>query len=819
MAKHGFHAISPPIRRRLAGLLFGLLILLAAPLPAAAESIRIGVVMDGPWEGNPAVLSLFHAEILDLLAGEFEVLFSDRTTLTADWSKDGVHRRIDQLLNDPQVDIVLGIGILAGQDLARRGPLPKPGIAPFATDRSAQQLPSSNGSSGVHNFTYIASTNPLLRDLRLFHDLVPYRKLVLFSHRPYHEAIPEIARNLKTQLAKDGIELTIIPLDGLAAPALAALPADTEAVYLTPLLLPEAEFEQLVKGLIARKLPTFSYLGYEEVGKGILAGAAPTTDFARLARRTALNLQRILLGEDAANLPATITREEQLTINMATARAIGFSPTWDTLIEAEQLFAEPSNAARHWSLESVVKEAVAVNLDLAAADRKVAAGLEDVRKARARLLPQLGLSATGAIIDEDSAAASFGTQAERSLSTSLELRQSLYSEQAWANFDIQHHQQAGRQEELRQLRLDVIQEGAASYLNVLRAKTLQTVQKNNLRLTRSNLDLASIRREIGFSSPSEVYRWENQLARDRRALIDADVARTQAEIALNRVLHRPLEETFTTSGQGLDDPALIASDPRLFAQLATPAAFARFRNFMVQEGLKTAPELQQLDAAIAVQQRSRTAARRAFWVPELSLHAGITRVLTEDGAGADSPFSQLQGLIPVDIPEADDTSWNVGLRLSLPLFTGGSRWADMLQAERQLERLELERKALSARLEQRIRSTLQNSRATHTGIRLSREGAQAAAKNLELVTDAYSRGVVSILELLDAQNAALSAEQAASNAVFDFLLDLMDVQRAAGQFDFFLSAEDREQWFRRLEIFLQSASSTPLETDRLFARE
>jgi outer membrane protein TolC len=193
--------------------------------------------------------------------------------------------------------------------------------------------------------------------------------------------------------------------------------------------------------------------------------------------------------------------------------------------------------------------------------------------------------------------------------------------------------------------------------------------------------------------------------------------------------------------------------------------------------------------------------------------------LTEDGAGADSPFSRLQGLIPVDIPEADDTSWNVGLRLFLPLFTGGSRWADMLQAERQLERLELERKALSARLEQRIRSTLQNSRGTHTGIRLSREGAQAAAKNLELVTDAYSRGVVSILDLLDAQNAALTAEQAAANAVFDFLLDLMDVQRAVGQFDFFLSAEDREQWFRRLEKFLQSASSTPLETDRLFARE
>jgi outer membrane protein TolC len=410
------------------------------------------------------------------------------------------------------------------------------------------------------------------------------------------------------------------------------------------------------------------------------------------------------------------------------------------------------------------------------------------------------------MIDSDRAAASFGTQAEKSLSASLQLQQSLYSESAWAHLDIQRRQQAGLQEEWRQLRLDVIREAATGYLNVLRAKTLQTVQKNNLRVTRSNLDLARNRREIGFSSPAEVYRWENQLARDRRALIDADVTRTQAEIALNRMLHRPLEETFATVGQGLEDPALIAGDPRLFAQLATPAAFARFRDFMVEEGLKASPELKRLDAAIAAQKRARTAARRAFWVPDLTLQAGVTQLLGEKGEGVDSPFHRLKGMLPVDIPEADDTSWHVGLNLSLPLFAGGSRWAEQIQTERRIDRLELERQALAARLEQRIRSALQDSRASHLGIRLSREGAQAAAKNLQLVTDAYSRGVVSILELLDAQNAALIAEQSAANAVYDFLLDLMDVQRAIGQFDFFLGATDREEWFQKLEHFLQSTS-------------
>jgi outer membrane protein TolC/ABC-type uncharacterized transport system substrate-binding protein len=817
MAKHGTLLISTPIQRRFSCFfLSGLLILLSLPHAAAAQPIRVGVVMDGPWEGNTAVLELFQTEINALLADEFDIRFPDRTTLIADWTQNGVHRNIDRLLHDPDVEIILSLGILSSQDLARRGPLPKPCIAAFTIDRAAQQLPASNGSSGVHNFTYIASANPLLRDLRIFRELTPFRKLTILSHRPYPEAVPEIERNLKQHLSAEGIDLKIITLKGHAAPALDSLPSDTDAVYITPLLLSAQEFQKLIRGLIARKLPTFSYLGFEEVEKGVLAGAAPATDFSRLARRTALNLQRILLGEDAADLPATIPREEQLTINMATARAIGFSPRWDILIEAEQLFTEPTSEVRQWSLESVVKEAVAVNLELAAADRKVAAGLENIHKARAGLLPQLGLSASGLVIDSDRAAASFGTQAEKSLNASLQLQQSLYSESAWANLDIQRHQQTGLQQEWRQLRLDVIQEAATGYLNVLRAKTLQKVQKNNLRVTRSNLDLARNRREIGFSSPAEVYRWENQLARDRRALIDADVARAQAEIALNRVLHRPLEEAFATIGQGLDDPTLIASDPRLFAQLATPAAFARFRDFMVNEGLRASPELKRLDAAIAAQKRAGIAARRAFWVPDLTLQAGITQLLGEEGEGVDSPFNRLKGLIPVDIPEADDTSWNVGLKLSLPLFAGGSRWAELIQTERQIDRLELERQALAARLEQGIRSALQDSRATHAGIRLSREGAQAAQKNLELVTDAYSRGVVSILELLDAQNAALIAEQSAANAVYDFLLDLMAVQRSVGQFDFFLGTDDREAWFQRLDRFLQS---TPADPKQHSARE
>jgi outer membrane protein TolC len=219
---------------------------------------------------------------------------------------------------------------------------------------------------------------------------------------------------------------------------------------------------------------------------------------------------------------------------------------------------------------------------------------------------------------------------------------------------------------------------------------------------------------------------------------------------------------------------------------------------MVAEGQTTVPELQRIDAAIAAAKRVQQAARRSFWVPELSFQASLTQLLAESGAGRETP---LEGLSPIEFPEADDTNWSLGVNLTLPLYTGGSRRAELGRAREDLNRLNLERRDLADRIEQRIRSALHQARASHSGIRLSRQGAEAAGKNLELVTDSYSRGAVSIIELLDAQNASLTADQVAANAVYDFFVDLMEVQRAAGNFDIFLSTEEKDRWFGRLEEF------------------
>ena len=277
-------------------------------------------------------------------------------------------------------------------------------------------------------------------------------------------------------------------------------------------------------------------------------------------------------------------------------------------------------------------------------------------------------------------------------------------------------------------------------------------------------------------------------------------------MAINRLLHRDLEERFLTAEVDLDSSYLITGQERFRGYTATPRRLRVLRDFMVDEGLVASPELRRLDAAIAAQSRAVTAARRAYWVPTIGVRADLDERLSRSGAGTQS--LSLPGL---SLPTADDSSWSLGLSAAVTLFKGGSQRAAAVEAMLDLDRLNLEHEAVAERIEQRIRSGIELARASFAGIALSRQASSAASKSLELVSDAYARGAVSILDLLDAQNAALNAELLAANSIYDFLTDLMEVQRAANRFDFFLGPVELGLWYERLEEYFDRAAARPTE--------
>ncbi len=770
------------------------------------DPVRFGIVLDGPSEKNAQLVETYQVEILAVLEGEFEALFSPARIVTADWTAAGVGAVVERLLSDPAVDQVLALGVLASQEVARRGPFPKPVFAPLAFQPELQGLPIQSRRrplsdpddfeavqvSGVRNLSYVVLGGDLLENIKAFREIVFFQRLTVLFLDAWQELGLDLDTLVRDELASLGLtEIQMVAVGSSIEAAMERVPKETDAVYVGHLpRLDRSDFDRLVKGLITRRLPGFSATGKAEVRAGLLATQGPEDETRRRARRVALNIQRVLLGEDPGELPVGYHPEERLVINMATARAIGVSPRYSILLDSELLNQEVTRAARTLSLPAVVRQASMLNLDLAAADRTVAAGQQTVREARSALLPQFNLFGGVSRIDNDRASFIFP---EKQAFLGLSGSQAIYSDRAWAGYGIEKNLQTRRLEERSELRLDVILQGAQGYLNLLRAKTVERIQRANLELTRANLNLARSRVDIGVAGRDEVFRWESEIAANQGSVLDSQALQNQAVIEVNRVLNRPLQETFLTLEAAVDDPEIVSGFEDLRTYIDNPAGFTVFGDFMALQAALASPELRQLDAGVRAKERELTAAKRRFFIPDLSF-GGEVFGHRDSGQGTD-----------IHIPGLNAWDWTVQVRADYPLFEGSARYARQARAQQELQELTLRRKATSQRVEQRIRSILEATNASFVGIELAHRGAEAAGRNLELVNDSYAAGVVDILRLLDAQNFALEADLAAANAIYDYLLDLMAMQRAVGRFDYYRSPQERQEFLNQLGAFFAKA--------------
>ena len=774
-----------------------------------ADTFNIGILLDGPSQEQSGLLASVENEVLELTRGEFDVRFSADNLVSGDWSLASIQERMDSMFRDDHIDLIITMGYMASQYVCHLDSIPKPVIAPLIWDAGFQELPITGGVSGVVNLNYINVPVTFERDMNLFREIVGFQNLAVIGDQAFLSAFPEIRDRTTSFFKALGLDATLITIDPQTLLHL-QISQGTEAVYVLPLEQLSVDGEKaLANELIDKKLPSFAYKGTDQVEQGFLVGLNTDDYITRLSRRIALNIQRILLGDQPQEIPVTFSFDQQITFNMTTGQAIGVYPSWAVMTEARIIEMNKARPERSLNMTEAIREAVEVNLDLLARERYVTAGKEDVARARANLLPQIQVSATGVQIDQDRAKNSFGQQAERTLTGSVTASQVLFSEPAWANLGIQKDLQASRKQEYRQLKLDIIQCAGTAYLNVLSAKAYESIQQDNLKLTRRNLELARVREMVGSAGPAEVYRWESQIASNRNAVISANAQRNLAEIELNRILHRPAEESFNTMEVNINDPVMVTSQQDLGRYIENKQVFKIFRAFMAKEAIDKSPEIASLDAAIQAKERQLKSATRKFWAPTIALQGEYDHTFSRGGEGTDASI-ELPAGIPFDIsfPEPKDNQWNVALNASLPLYSGGSRFAERKQAYEELHQLRLQREALAERIEQRIRSALHMMGASFASIKQAKLAAEAAEKSLNVAQDSYSLGVVSIVELLDAQNAALIANQSAATAVYNFFIKLMETERAFGDFFFMMDGEQRRMLEARAnEYFRQNGIS------------
>ncbi len=735
-------------------------------------------------------------EIQAIAEDEFIVKFPENRQLSGRDTAKGARQVIDSLLDDTEVNLILTLGTITSRDVFQRSTLTKPVIAPVVISSIIPDSDNDNktGRKNSANLAYIHSMFHMDVEIATMQKLVSFKKMVLLIDKRSVTEIPEIGESVAKLASDHDMNITVVATGSSATETLTAIPKDTEAVMVGPLSqMSDEETELLFKGLAQREVPGYSIWSRKQVEQGLLASDIPADMLENLARRAAVIVQDILLGEDPATIDTSFIRGKELTINMETARAVDVYPSLAIMTGADILHEQPKNIKRKLTLHQAVAEALEVNLDLAAAGLKVEAGLHSVTEARSPLLPQIGIATSARSIDDDRAALAGGTSPEHAWTGTVGGSQQIYSEKSWAAYTVEQHKQTGREMELDTVRLDIIQQTSVAYLNVLRAKTIEKLQKDNLKLTQANLKRARLRVSIGVAGPDEVYRWETKFASDRQQVLQKESGTLDAMEALNRILDRPLQELFVAEETDLNDPLLMISDQLFFKLMNNPKYFREFRNFSLQEAILNRPEIKAFDAAIAAQKRLKVSSKRSFWLPEFTVEGSVDQYFTDGGNGqrADSRT------------ELDDTDWQIGVFARLPLYEGGRKGGTLGRINEDLARLRINQQAYTNRVAQDMLSALNNTRASYPAISLSREAADAAGRNLTLISDSYIEGIKSIIELLDAQNQALTSDQAAANAVYNFLIDLMGAQRALGEFVTFLPEAERKEWLRRAEEFCQ----------------
>lgn len=587
---------------------------------------------------------------------------------------------------------------------------------------------------------------------------------------------------LKTVMSKKGMSVLAVPVDSMDT-RLDGLSKKVDAVIIGSLYRFENEDRaKLIEKINAQNLPTFAIVGASDLQLGALAASRPATDMRRILRRAALNVERIMEGEDPAKLPLSLDRQSHLYLNMQIARRIGFSPPWDVLLEAELVNTVSPGEGRTIGLRETIKEALTSNRALIAQQQAFRSSQENVALAKTQLYPQVGVSAGGALIDDKHAV---GGQAERTTSGAASLDQVIFSEQLLANVNVRQYESNASQYRLNQTELDTVLQTGTAYLDILRAMTNRRIRKEYLNLVKKNLDIAKKRLSVGYAGAADVYRWESELASAKNGLIVAHATVLGAKQRLNQLLYRPIDEPLDVSDITLsDDLFRFYPEADLRKYLSNPSEMETFTDFLVEEAQATLPEIKELDEAIKANERILLSYKRKRYVPSVLLQSQASHSFSRSGAGS-------------EVPLPDDNAWQVGVNASWPLFEGGEIHARTRQLKIDISGLETQKADLVHNLELGLRNNVIDIVSKSFNITLSKQAADAGAKSLDLVQDSYEKGLVSIVQLLDAQNAALTAELSAASAVYEYFISYLNLERAVGRYLMLNATEVQKDFFDR----------------------
>ena len=781
---------------------------------AAPREVRIGLVSDGPYYYGEEMWREFKEE-MEVFAGvEFRFVYPPRYQMIADWNPETIHSNCRIILDASGVDVVVGEGLVTASFFAAQTDLPKPVLLFGAADLELIGLETEEGHSRVKNLAFQIDRGKILKDVKKMKELSRDREVIVLIDPEVVKSIPG-AEEMGRMIARAaGLSIKYAYYGSTGEKTMAGLPEKAGFIYITPSyhFNTRKKIVELLDEINRRKIPTFAMAGRPIVELGALAGLY-SGSVEKIARNNALKLYEILSGAAPDELDVIFHDREEFTINMDTARQIGFFPGFDLVMEAELIGGEIEEGP-FFTIRSTVDTALKENLGYQIARRGLEEEEHEYRKILANLFPQLEATSNYQRVDADRAKSSLGIQPRWQTQGGVKLDQLIFDYGVWKSVSLARQQVEAAERDLEITRLDTAQNAILAYISVLQARELLRVQKENMESTRNHLGIARVRMEEEVGSREDVLRLESEYKGALASVIQAAFDLKKAALEFNQVLNRPQESSFRLEEIGPEkgDTASAFLSARVDAMITNQLGADLLRAFLVEAGNRYSPEIILARLYLEIARDDLIRSRAGIWSPTVSARVEYGRRFGEevwnpdDAGGGDWGGSG---------PYPDDNEWSIVGYVSLPIWKGGSNWADKSQKEVALRKaeqyLELQERDTSLA----IRSAFFDLSSSSTNWELNRERERLSRETLELVEDKYSKGTLPLIDLLDAQSSHLNARASAVSAFYTSITDLVNVERETGFIEYLRPAEVVEDFIAEMEKYLRENSlifSSPINT-------
>lgn len=778
--------------------IFFLFLLLLSSL-IAKPTYTIAIVSDGDTEYSAALESALKTEIKQLLSSDYNVRFPKKLYKNGHWDYARIAANVNKSLRDRRSNMVITLGALSSHYISRKKRLPKPVIATAVIDPKMQRIPYKNGTSGKWNLTYVSANQTLNEDIDVITSLMPVKNVTVLIDAVLLRNTPEVGRYINKRFKKRGIKVTLVPIRKNNIEAdLDKIPKKTDIVYVTPLFqLTAAQRKVMYEKLAIRELPTYAAAGQDDVELGALFANSPPTDTKRFIRQIALDVQQIALGSKASEQFVNFAPNPALSINMKTANDIHYTPSWDLMSRATIIQSEQSDS-HYFNIGEIMDRAVEHNLNIIASNHKVELSQADLDKADSLYLPQIHVGAEATKVDQDRAVASLGSLNELSVDAYIKFSQQIWNQKLLANISVNENFLKAQQNATDYVKLDIGLAAAVNYLQIMQLRTKLAIEKNNLELSKTNMRSAITKRNIGIGNASDIYRWQTQIAGEKKSVLFTHSTIEQVKHNLNELLDLPQDLPLNFESIDRKNPVFMTHHEIMEKYFLDQTKFAQFEAFLVKTARENMPTLKQYDALEKARDLIVKSNNDAFYMPTVTVEGGVREHFLDPVNTFRENNAQLNSQLP---PYADATDWKVGIFVRFPLYQGGQKDAALQASRSALLIAQAQKKALRNKVEKDVRNALYQAKASYLSIKLAQNASVSSKKNLALVKSVYAQGNIGIVDLLDAQNVALRAALVENNSRYEFMRDLLILQHNIGQVNFALGQDAWDNFYKALSTF------------------